>query len=82
MTSQCLAGKITSWLQWSGLELTKLRGQAYDGAGNVAGTVRGMAGVITSQYALAVYRHCAAHCLNLAVVKSLQITSVWNMMMV
>ena len=77
---RCLADKITSCLQSYGLDLMKLRGQAYDGAGNVAGTVRGTAAVITSQYPLAVYTHCASHCLNLAVVKSLQITSVRNMM--
>ena len=77
---RCLADKITSCLQSYGLDLMKLRGQAYDGAGNVAGTVRGTAAVITSQYPLALYTHCASQCLNLAVVKSLQITSVKNMM--
>ena len=80
ITGQCLADKITSCLQSYGLDLTKLRGQAYDGAGNVAGTVKGAAAVITSQYPLALYMHCASHCLNLAVVKSLQVTSVRNMM--
>ena len=77
-----MADNITSCLQSYGLDLVKLRGQAYDGAGNVTGTVRGTAAVITSQYPLALYTHCASHCLNLAVVKSLQITSVRNMMCV
>ena len=80
ITGQQLADKITSSLQSYGLDLKNLRGQAYDGAGNVAGTVRGTAAVITSQYPLALYTHCPSHCLNLAVVKSLQITSVRNMM--
>ena len=61
MISQCLADKITSWLQWNGLDLTKLCGQAYVGAGNVAGTVRGMAGLTTSQYALALYTDTVLH---------------------
>ena len=72
ITGQCLADKITSCLQSYGLDLTKLRGQAYDGAGNVAGTVRGTAALITSQYPLALYTRCTSHCLNMAVVKSLR----------
>ena len=46
----------------------------------MAGSVRGTAALITAQYPLAMYLHCASHCLNLAVVKSLQVTSVRNMM--
>ena len=57
----------------------KLRGQEYDKAGNMAGSVRGPAALITAQYPLALYLHCASHSLNL-VVKSLQVTSVRNMM--
>ena len=65
--------KITTTLRSYGLDLTKLRGQAYDGAGNMAGSVRGTAALITAQYPLALYRHCESHRLNLAVVKSLQV---------
>ena len=46
----------------------------------MAGSVRGTAALIKAQYPLALYLHCASHCLNLAVVKSLQVTSVRNMM--
>ena len=46
----------------------------------MAGSVRGTAALITAQYPLALYLHCAFHSLNLAVVKSLQVTSVSNMM--
>ena len=77
-----LAGKITSTLKAFGLDLSNLRGQAYDGAGNMAGSVNGTAALIAVDYPLAQYLHCASHCLNLAVVKSLQITSVRNMMVV
>ena len=41
---------------------------------------QGTAALITAQYPLALYLHCASHCLNLSVVKSLQVTSVRNMM--
>ena len=46
----------------------------------MAGSVNGTAALIASDYPLAIYLHCTSHCLNLAVVKSLQITSVHNMM--
>ena len=75
-----LAELITSRLRAYGLDLSYLRGQAYDGAGNMAGSVNGTAALITVEYPLAIYLHCASHCLNLAVVKSLSITSVRNMM--
>ena len=42
----------------------------------MAGSVNGTAALISKQYPLALYLHCASHCLNLAVVKSLQITSI------
>ena len=57
-----------------------MRGQAYDGAGNMAGSVNGTVAVIGVDYPLTLYLHCASYYLNLAVVKSLQITSVRDMM--
>ena len=45
---------------------------------NMAGLVNGTAALVAVDYHLALYLHCASHCLNLAVVKSLQITSVCN----
>ena len=46
----------------------------------MAGSVNGTAALITItvQYPLALYLHCASHCV--AVVKSLLITSIRNMM--
>ena len=46
----------------------------------MAGSANGAAVFITAEYPLALYLHCVSHCLNLGVVKSLQITSVRNMM--
>ena len=80
ITGRCLASKLTSTLESYGLDLQNLRGQAYDGAGNMAGTKNGLAAVITEKYPQALYIHCASHCLNLAVVKSLQVSSIKNMM--
>ena len=80
ITGRCLAGKNISTLEGYNFDLQNLRGQAYDGAGNMAGTTNGLAAVITEQYPQALYLHCASQCLNLAVVKSLQVASIKNMM--
>ncbi len=80
ITGQAVAERILQLLNSYNLDPTLLRGQGYDGAGNMAGKTRGCAAVITGQYPLALYLHCASHQLNLAVVKSAQVTSVRNMM--
>ena len=80
ITGRGLANKITSCLRSFNLDLSNLRGQVYDGAGNMAGCVNGTATLITNEYPQALYLHCVSHCLNLAVVKSLKVTSVHNMM--
>lgn len=36
-----IAKKLTGFLQSFGLDLSNLRGQSYDGAGNMAGRIRG-----------------------------------------
>ena len=79
VTGRAIAERITGFIQSSGLDPTKLRGQAYDGAGNMAGKRNGAAAIITRDYPLASYLHCASHSLNLAVVKSLEVQSVRNM---
>ena len=56
-----------------------MRGQAYDGAGNMSGSLNGTAALISKDNPLALYLHCASHSLNLAVVKSLDEASVRNM---
>ena len=45
----------------------------------MAGRVNGTAARITSSFPLALYVHCAFHCLNLAVVSSLEEVAVRNM---
>ena len=76
ITGRDLANKIKTTLEGFGLDLAYLHGQAYDGAGNMAGSVNGTASLISSEYPLAIYLHCASHCLGLAVVKSPQVSSI------
>ena len=78
-TGRALADKVISFLNTHGLDPTKLRGQAYDGAGNMAWKTNGTAALTSSQYPLALYLHCASHSLVLAVVKSLDQECVRNM---
>ncbi len=42
----------TGFITSSGLDPNKLRGQAYDGAGNMADKTKGAAAIITSQFPL------------------------------
>lgn len=46
----------------------------------MAGKAKGAAAIITSTYPVALYTHCAAHRLNLCVVKCCSIREVDNMM--
>ena len=75
ITGEALATKILRCLSSYGLDLTKLQGQGYDGAGNMSGRTKSTSTLISKQYPLALYLHCASHCLNLVVVKSLLNTS-------
>ena len=70
--------RLTAWQ----LNPQLLRGQAYDGAGAMAGKSKGAAAIIAAHYPRAVYTHCAAHRLNLCVVKSCDLREVSNMMQI
>lgn len=79
-SGRALSEKILSTLQQFNLDLRMLRGQGYDGAANMAGRYSGTAALIQQQYPLAVYTHCAAHVLNLCIVKAMSIVPIRNMM--
>ncbi|XP_042208252.1 zinc finger MYM-type protein 1-like [Homarus americanus] len=80
VTGRIVAEKITNRITGYGLDINNFRGQAYDEAGNMAGSSKGAAAFIKETNPWALYQHCSSHALNLAVVKSIQITSVRNMM--
>ena len=63
-----LAGKIPEALENYGLNLHGLRGQGYDGSGNMVGKCRDAAACIQGTYPNAVFVPCAAHSLNFCVV--------------
>lgn len=70
LTGEYLAGKLLDCLQRWNLNVQDIRGQGYDGAANMAGKFRGVQARISEQNEKALYFHCAAHCLNLCIVKS------------
>ena len=73
--AQLILQKLGEW----GLNLDRLRGQGYDGAGNMAGRLSGCSAIIRQSYPKALYVHCSSHCLNLCVVAATKITPVSSM---
>jgi len=49
------------------LSLNDCRGQCYDGTSNMAGRLTGVQAMILDRCSKALYEHCSAHSLNLAV---------------
>ena len=77
-SGEAIASKIKGALEYLSLNLKYLRGQSYDGAGNMAGRYQGAAAVIQRDYPRAVYFHCAAHALNLCIVAACNVQEVRN----
>ncbi|KAL4090707.1 hypothetical protein QTP88_025494 [Uroleucon formosanum] len=67
LDAESVATKILSFLEDSGLNLSKLCGRGYDGCATMAGKVSGVAKLICDRYNKALYFHCASHRLNLVI---------------
>ena len=65
-----LFDSLTSTLEQHGLDVSKLRGQCYDGAKNVSGDHTGLQRRVREISPSAIFTHCYAHCLNLVIVQS------------
>lgn len=64
-TSATLTAAIKDVLVRCILPLSNCRGQAYDGATNMMGHLRGVATTLQNEQASAIRVHCLSHCLNL-----------------
>ena len=73
ITGSTIAEAILDHLSLWKLPLANLRGQCYDGSSNMAGARSGYKAIILQQAPMALYTHCAAHQLNLAVVAACSI---------
>ena len=80
VTGQAIADDILLNLKNWQLQLEFLRGQAYDGAGAMAGKSKGAAACIVAKQPKALFTHCASHRLNLCVIKCCSIREISNMM--
>lgn len=80
LSGAALSEQILQALNRLGLQIEDLRGQGYDGGANMSGKFNGVQARLKQLQPLAVYMHCAAHKLNLAIVKACSLSSVRNMM--
>ena len=78
ITGETLAQCIINFRTGLGLSLSDLRGQCYDGATNMAGAKSGCKTLILREAPKAIYVHCAAHRLNLAIVSACKIQAFKN----
>ncbi|XP_043195671.1 52 kDa repressor of the inhibitor of the protein kinase-like [Amphibalanus amphitrite] len=79
-TGEALSKMIIDALQKLDLSLDGVRGQGYDGGGNMSGRISGAQSRIRTLQPLAVYTHCASHRLNLALGRALTVPGVRNML--
>lgn len=61
---------VFSGLKSCGINCQYLIEQGYDGASNMSGKYKGVQAIVREEYLKAIYVHCAAHTLNLAVSKA------------
>ena len=78
ITGDALASTILHCVRSWGLLLSNMRGQCYDGASNMSGAVAGCRSLVQHEAPMAVYFHCAAHRLNLAIVSACSIQAFKN----
>ena len=78
ITGTVLANAILQNLEAWGLSPLNMRGQCYDGASSMSGARCGCRAIIQQKAPMALYIHCAAHQLNLAIVSACRIQAFRN----
>ena len=80
-TGRAIADKILAKLNEYQLDISSLRGQCYDGAGNMVGRMNSAAALIQGETAASKtqFFHCSAHALNLCVVATTKVQAVQQM---
>ncbi len=77
-SGKVIADIILKSLNAWGLPLQNMRGQCYNGASYMAGARSGYSAIIQEVAPLALYHHCAAHRLNLAILSACKISAFRN----
>ena len=67
ISSASLVSAIRDVLVHLNTSIADCRGQCYDGASNMSGAKNGVASILLEEESRALYTHCYAHALNLAV---------------
>ena len=80
LSGKNLASKILNNLSNIGIDVSKMRGQGYDGATAMSERLNSAQAYIEEIIPTALYVHCAAHSLNLAVSNSCDLSPVRNCM--
>lgn len=78
LTGQGLASALLRLLTDTGVNISYMCGQGYDGAANMSGRLNGVQAVIQRDLPAALYLHCASHCLNLALCSSCSVPEIRN----
>ena len=79
-TGKHLAEAIVRKLRDLSLDINLLRGQGYDGGSNMSGAIKGVQSELKAIQPLALYTHCAAHRLNLALMKASDMPAMRNLL--
>ncbi|KAL4111843.1 hypothetical protein QTP88_015724 [Uroleucon formosanum] len=78
LTGKGLATLIMSSLQNNGINCQFLVGQGYDGASAMSGYLHGAQEYIKKDFPMALYVHCSAHSLNLALANASSLPTIRN----
>lgn len=80
MTGKGIATVLIDKLRSLNVNIRKLRGQGYDGAASMSGKINGLQAHVREIVPSALYVHCSAHSLNLAVSTACEVSSIRNCM--
>lgn len=79
-TGEVLVSNIVKKLSELNLDVSKIRGQGYDGAASMNSARVGVQAIIKQHSPRALYTHCSSHALNLVYVHSSKLQEIRNMM--
>lgn len=78
LTGKAIGRSIVTAIQCLDLDITKCRGQGYDGAANMSSEAVGVQAYIRALSPRAYYVHCSSHLLNLAIAHSCSLPVMRN----
>ena len=78
VTGNSLSSAILIVIQSTGIDAWFCHGEGCDGASAMSSQLRGVQAIIRKFYPLALYTHCANHCLNLALNKACTLPIIRN----